>query len=85
MAELEAYMRDVVGKEIDRSAIEFGSELGSGEFGSVFEGERCRHFQLYCPISLLPLVLTAGFYVPSSKTPRIKVAIKMLRKCPLLP
>ncbi len=31
-------MRDVVGKEIDRASIEFGSELGSGEFGSVFEG-----------------------------------------------
>ena len=32
-------MRDVVCKEIDRNLIEFGSELGAGEFGAVFEGE----------------------------------------------
>ena len=36
--ELEEYMRSVVGKEINRDDIEFGSELGSGEFGAVFEG-----------------------------------------------
>ncbi len=31
-------MRDTVGKEINRDDLEFGKELGTGEFGAVFEG-----------------------------------------------
>ena len=38
VAELEEYMRNTVGKEIDRNDLEFGKELGAGEFGAVFEG-----------------------------------------------
>ncbi len=49
-------MRSTVNKEIDRSKLEFGSELGQGEFGAVFEG-----------FYLVPL-------------PKLKVAIKMLKK-----
>ena len=36
---LEAYIRDTVRKEISRDSLEFGSELGSGEFGAVYRGE----------------------------------------------
>nr|BAG55488.1 receptor-type protein tyrosine kinase [Monosiga ovata] len=38
LAELETYMRETVGKEIDRADLTFGAELGAGEFGQVFEG-----------------------------------------------
>ena len=43
LLELEAYMRDTVGKEIRREDIEFGAELGVGEFGSVCEGRPIRN------------------------------------------
>ena len=39
-------MRTTVNKEIPRDSLEFGAELGSGEFGSVFEGFRSRYVQL---------------------------------------
>nr|BAG55491.1 receptor-type protein tyrosine kinase [Monosiga ovata] len=38
LAGLIAYIRDTCNKEIDRLMLEFGTELGSGEFGAVFEG-----------------------------------------------
>jgi serine/threonine protein kinase len=38
LADLEQYMRSTVNKEILRSLLEFGSELGAGEFGAVYEG-----------------------------------------------
>ena len=38
LAELEEYMRTTVNKEIPRESLEFGPELGSGEFGAVYEG-----------------------------------------------
>ena len=38
VAELEEYMRNTVLKEIPRELLEFGAELGSGEFGAVYEG-----------------------------------------------
>jgi len=38
LAELEEYMRQTVCKEIPRELLEFGAELGSGEFGAVVEG-----------------------------------------------
>ncbi len=31
-------MRDTVGKEIRRTDLEFGNQLGQGEFGAVYEG-----------------------------------------------
>ena len=39
LKELEEYIRDIVRKELSRDSIEFGPELGSGEFGAVFRGE----------------------------------------------
>jgi len=38
LAELEEYMRTTVNKEIPRESLQFGPELGSGEFGAVYEG-----------------------------------------------
>ena len=38
LAGLEEYIRDTFNKEIPRELIEFGAELGAGEFGAVFEG-----------------------------------------------
>ena len=37
-ADLEKYLRDTLGKGIERSQITFGPLLGRGEFGEVFEG-----------------------------------------------
>ena len=31
-------MRNTVNKEIPRDSLEFGAELGSGEFGAVYKG-----------------------------------------------
>ncbi len=39
LAELEEYIRETVRKELSRGTIEFGPELGAGEFGAVFRGE----------------------------------------------
>lgn len=43
VAALEEYMRSVVRKEISRADIEWGAELGAGEFGAVHEGVPPRH------------------------------------------
>jgi hypothetical protein len=39
--ELADFLRNTVRKEIPRDTIEFGAELGAGEFGAVFEGTLC--------------------------------------------
>jgi len=53
-------MRTTVNKEIPRDSLEFGAELGSGEFGSVFEGERSRcvaHDQAFIATGKLKMAL----------------------------
>jgi len=52
LAELEEYMRSTVLKEIPRSSLEFGAELGSGEFGAVCEG-----FYLRPPVEKLKVAI----------------------------
>ena len=68
-------MRTVVCKEIPRDALTFGSELGSGEFGAVYEG--------WLRLSQsLQYSHNAGVYFNKVEEPVVesKVAIKMLRK-----
>jgi len=45
LAELEEYMRSTVNKEIPRESLQFGPELGSGEFGAVYEGTYKDHWK----------------------------------------
>ena len=47
-------MRSTVNKEIDRSKLEFGSELGAGEFGAVFEGTKAETLLLLGEVGLSP-------------------------------
>ena len=39
LKELEEYIRNTVNKEIPRDSLEFGAELGAGEFGAVYKGD----------------------------------------------
>ena len=43
LAGLEVYLRDTCAKEISRTCLQFGSELGKGEFGAVWEGLFSHH------------------------------------------